>query len=78
MAKYQVVLIEQTHNFSYGVYENATEEVINEFFFEEDAVKFCRFLNSGGAFDGFTPAFILNKVKVDIDSEFNRLVATAL
>ena len=54
------------------VYENITEQVVAEFVFEEDAQEFCQFVERGGAFAGFTPAFILTKVpKPDINQAFS-------
>ena len=44
------------------VYENTSDQVVAEFFFEEDAQELCSFLESGGGFSGFTPSFILRKV----------------
>lgn len=44
------------------VYENASDQVVAEFFFEEDAAALCEFLERGGGFSGFTPSFILKRV----------------
>lgn len=44
------------------VFENPSQQVVAEFFFEEDAQELCSFLESGGGFSGFTPSFILRKV----------------
>lgn len=53
------------------VYENATQQVIDTFIFEEDAQEFMEFLKSGGGFAGFTPRFVLTKVpKPDINEAF--------
>ena len=46
------------------VYEKASEQVVAEFFFEEDAMHLCQFLEKGGGFAGFTPSFMLQKVPV--------------
>jgi len=62
--KYTTHLVEdQENNFYHVVYEHATEQVIDYFFFEDDAVEYTLFLNKGGAFDGFTPKFILTEIK---------------
>jgi len=55
------------------VYENSTEQIIHSCMFEEDAEDMCRFLSNGGAFSGFTPSFMLNKVpvKTDINAAFS-------
>ena len=43
------------------VFEEATSQVVAEFFFEDDAESYCRFLTKGGAFAGFTPTFVLKR-----------------
>ena len=53
------------------VYENATQQIVADFWFEEDAEEFTEFLSKGGGFAGFTPRFILTKVpKPDINDAF--------
>ena len=52
------------------VYENGSQQIVAEFFFEEDAVELCEFLESGGGFAGFTPKFILQKVSIDMNEAF--------
>jgi len=42
----------------WNVFENATQQVIDTFFFEDDAQEYMHFLEEGGAFAGFTPSFI--------------------
>lgn len=46
------------------VYEQASGQVVAQFFFEEDAAELCKFLEKGGGFAGFTPSFILQRVPV--------------
>ena len=45
------------------VYETMTHQVISSFFFEEDAQDYCKFLEKGGGFAGFTPSFVLKKTQ---------------
>ena len=53
------------------VHENASEQIVAQFFFEEDAEELCKFLEKGGGFAGFTPSFILQRVPVqDINQNF--------
>ena len=53
------------------VFENTTQQVISSFFFEDDAQAYCRFLESGGGFAGFTPSFIIKKTQsIDINDAF--------
>ena len=53
------------------VYEKASDQVVAEFFFEEDAAELCVFLEKGGGFAGFTPPFILQRVPtLDINQDF--------
>lgn len=54
------------------VYENTSDQIVAEFFFEEDAADLCVFLERGGGFAGFTPSFILQKVpNVNINENFS-------
>jgi hypothetical protein len=79
--KYTTHLVEdQENNFYHVVYEHATEQVIDYFFFEDDAVDYAIFLNKGGAFDGFTPAYILKdypvpKDKASINKKFENIIS---
>ena len=43
------------------VYENLTEQIVDSFFFEEDARDRASELEQGKAFAGFTPSFMLRK-----------------
>ena len=45
----------------FHVEERLTEYTIKSFNTREEAKKYMKFLNLGGAFAGFTPSFILNK-----------------
>jgi hypothetical protein len=45
-----------------SVIETATEQVIKKFDNLNSARKFMRHLNLGGAFDGWSPSFILKSV----------------
>lgn len=46
------------------VVENATDLVIRQHRHASDATRYCDFLNSGGAFDGFTPSFVTKQTKI--------------
>lgn len=53
------------------VHEEASDQIVAQFFFEEDAQALCSFLSKGGGFAGFTPSFILQRVPVqDINQNF--------
>ena len=53
------------------VYEQLSNQVVAQFFFEEDAEELCRFLEKGGGFAGFTPSFILQRVPtLNINQDF--------
>lgn len=71
---YQIVAIKEEDSYFWGVVENKTEQLINAFFFQEDAVNYASFLEEGGGFAGFTPSFVLNSVKVpeSLDETFMR------
>lgn len=60
---------------NYAVRETRTEQVITTFTpgipaYASEARRYTKFLNNGGAFDGFTPSFVLVKVEIPIDQEF--------
>ena len=62
--KYQIAVVEDDNDFFFCVYENATEQAIDFFLFKDDADERKEFLEKGGAFDGFTPSFILKEVSL--------------
>jgi hypothetical protein len=64
--------------FFWCVWEKTSEQIIEFFYFREDAEKCALFLENGGAFSGFTPGFILKDLKImkDIDQEFTKLLNT--
>lgn len=55
------------------VYENKTNQVIESFFFEDDAQEFMEKMENGQAFAGFTPSFIVRKIPLikDINEAFS-------
>ena len=67
MKKYDVVVVENDRDFLWGVLENATEQLVDIYFFEDEAKETAMFYEHGGAFDGFTPAFMLRTVKFQSD-----------
>jgi hypothetical protein len=52
------------------VYETMTNQVVGEFVFEDEAQEYMEKLESGFAFAGYTPSFILRKVPTDINDAF--------
>lgn len=75
MDNYVCVPVEHENEYLWCVFENNTEQVINSFYFEDEAKEYIKFLNDGGAFNGWTPAFVLNEITIqseeDINKEFN-------
>ena len=69
------VPVEHNSEFLWCVFEKNTDQVIKSFYFEEEALEYIRFVQTGGAFNGRTPAFMLiefsTKSKVDINEEFS-------
>jgi hypothetical protein len=57
-------------NLIWYVHELSTDQVIAEYFFEDDARNLCLFLDKGGGFSGHTPSFILTKVPTNINDAF--------
>ena len=63
MSKYSIHSLQsEEDDFFFGVYEEQSEQVIDFFYFHEDAEKIIDFMERGGAFAGFTPAFMLRSV----------------
>jgi hypothetical protein len=65
-------------NVFHCVYEKQTEQPFDFFFFLDDAQDCMEFLESGGAFDGFTPSFMLisftcPRSKDDINAKFSEI-----
>jgi hypothetical protein len=65
-------------NFFHCVFEETTQQVYDFFYFLDDAKECVDFLEAGGAFNGFTPAFILKeapvrKSKEHLNTEFSSL-----
>lgn len=56
----------------YFVHEEPTDQYINWFLTGNQAMDYVNFLKRGGAFNGWTPAFMLveTEVETDIDLEF--------
>lgn len=77
--KYDVILVEHEQDFFWCLYEKATEQAINFFLFKDDAEEQKNFLEKGGAFNGFTPSFMLKEVNlpktsVEINKNFEELL----
>ena len=53
--------VQMGEDFLWAVHENLTDQVVDTFFFEEDAFDYMQFLEDGGAFGGFTPSFMTRK-----------------
>ncbi len=66
-----VVPVEIENQFLWCIFEKATDQVINHFFFEEDAHDYVEFVNEGGAFAGFTPTFMTNALTFDDKPDIN-------
>lgn len=73
--KYIVNPVNVENDFIWQVTEVPTDQVIREFFFEDDALEYANFLANGGAFDGWTPSFILRQTQIsdDINQRFSTL-----
>ena len=76
MKKYDIVVSHVIDDFVWNVYERSTEQIIETFFFEEDARDYAKFLERGGGFDGFTPSFMLTiSPDLDVNAKFEQLMA---
>ena len=79
MSKYDIIQVEHEEDFFWCLYEKDTEQAINFFLFKDDAYEKKDFLEKGGAFNGFTPSFILKEVNlpktsVEINKNFEELL----
>jgi len=64
----------EDNTFLWSVYEPSTRQYIMDFFFEDEAKAYARFVSNGGAFNGWTPPFMLRKVKIaDLNQEFTEI-----
>ena len=78
MSSYYVMpLATEDNDFIWCVMENQTDQLIRAFEFEDEAKKYNKFLNRGGAFDGYTPSFILQEVAslIDVNQEFSSFIS---
>lgn len=77
MDNYHVLPLEVDTDYIWCVMENKTEQLIEAFEFEDDALEYANFLERGGAFAGFTPSFILREVAIDrnVNHEFAEFIA---
>ncbi len=57
----------QEEDLVWHVFEEGTKQVVGSFVFEEDAVDLMEWLENGGAFAGWTPAFMLVQAAVHVD-----------
>lgn len=55
-------------DFFHCVFEEQTQQAYDFFYFLDDALDCIKFLENGGAFAGFTPAFMLKEINRDINS----------
>ncbi len=72
MKKYDVNPVSTNdEDFYWQLYEIASERIIATFPFREDAQKAADWMDKGGAFNGFTPGFILINTNT-IDEKFEK------
>lgn len=74
--KYAVIAEKTNDDFMWSVLETTTGQIVQSFYFEEDAVEASRFYEAGGGFDGFTPNFMLQSVTypvTNVNDEFTRV-----
>jgi len=74
MNKYNVIPLEtDDHDFIWCVMENDSDQLIEAFVFEEEAIERAKFMDQGGAFAGWTPSFILTPIETAIiDNNINQ------
>lgn len=78
MNNYRVMPLAVKDDFIWCVMENKTDQLIKAFAFEEEAEEYSEFLDGGGAFDGFTPTFVLREVVFsrNVNADFSDFIST--
>lgn len=73
---YHIIALPLDEDFIWCVIETKTDQLMRAFEFQDDADDYCEFLNRGGAFDGFTPPFILREVTLSktLNQEFSEML----
>ena len=75
MRNYAVIVSHIVDDFIWNVYEKSTDQVIDSFYFKDEALALARFLENGGAFDGFTPSFVLREIPdPNVNAKFQQLM----
>lgn len=78
MSNYYVIPVEtEDKDFIWCVMERTTDQMIDAFLFNDDALEYANFLERGGAFSGWTPSFILREVAVsrNLNNEFAAFIS---
>lgn len=78
MKKCYVISAKVEDDYIWQVFEPATNQVLDSFYFEEDAFDLATFYDEGGGFAGFTPSFMLQSVTLNVtnvNEEFTRKFA---
>lgn len=61
MDTFAIVPVEYNKEYLWCVFENTTQQVVNAFYFEDEARRYANFLRRGGAFAGYTPRFMVSE-----------------
>ena len=70
---YSIEKVEELGLIYFCLYEHQTEQVIDYSLDEKNILPKLKFMNSGGAFDGFTPSFMLIPIpSKNINEEFDK------
>lgn len=77
MDNYHVMPLAVNNDFIWCVMESKTDQLIKAFAFEDEAEEYSEFLNGGGAFDGFTPTFVLREVAFprNVNTDFSDFIS---
>jgi hypothetical protein len=67
--KYSLHMVESNEGeIFHCVFEEKTQQVIDFFYFLDDAIETAQFMETGGAFDGYTPGFMLKEINIPVDN----------
>jgi hypothetical protein len=76
--RYYETSVKVGEDYVWELYESSTNQVLNTFYFEEDALQMAAFYSQGGGFAGFTPSFMVRNVTssvTNVNEEFTRVFA---
>ena len=69
MKPYSYKIVVKGAEYLWRIIEERTGNIISDHLFEDDAIEKMKFLGKGGAFDGWTPNFVLRTHSYKYETE---------